>query len=236
MIRLWANLCTQSGTNDKKTAQPGRRVNIGCGATPTRGWLNYDNSLTVRLARHRVALSILHLIGLISSDQIYFARTVREQNIVFANSIRRIPLSSSSVEVLYSSHMLEHLDRDEARLFLGEVSRVLISGGILRLAIPDLSIHLDRYANDGDADEFMNRTCLYYPRSRTVLARLREMFIGRRNHVWMYDAKSLAGLLEASGFTDVESLPAGITRIPNPGSLNLRERSEESAYVEGRKP
>jgi len=27
------------------------RVNIGCGQSPTPGWINFDNSLTVKIAR-----------------------------------------------------------------------------------------------------------------------------------------------------------------------------------------
>jgi len=45
---------------------------------------------------------------------------------------------TESVDVVYSSHMLEHLAPEKARSFLSECRRVLRPGGILRLAVPDL--------------------------------------------------------------------------------------------------
>jgi len=41
--------------------------------------------------------------------------------------------------------MLEHLDREEAKLFLREALRVLKSGGIIRLVLPDLGKLIKEY-------------------------------------------------------------------------------------------
>ena len=60
--------------------------------------------------------------------------------------------------------------------------------------------------------------------------------MGARNHAWMYDGKSLTKLLEKHGFREVTLLPAGQTTIPDPGELDLREREEETVYIEARKP
>jgi predicted SAM-dependent methyltransferase len=49
-----------------------------------------------------------------------------------------LPFSSDSITVCYSSHLLEHLNKDDARYFLAECMRVLNSRGVLRLAVPDL--------------------------------------------------------------------------------------------------
>lgn len=49
-----------------------------------------------------------------------------------------LPLPPQSCDVVYSSHAIEHFDRIGARRFLDECRRVLKSGGILRLAAPDL--------------------------------------------------------------------------------------------------
>ena len=49
-----------------------------------------------------------------------------------------LPFSSDSITVCYSSHLLEHFDKDVARYFLAECMRVLKSGGVIRLAVPDL--------------------------------------------------------------------------------------------------
>lgn len=49
-----------------------------------------------------------------------------------------LPFSADTITVCYSSHLLEHLDKEGARYFLAECMRVLKSGGVIRLAVPDL--------------------------------------------------------------------------------------------------
>lgn len=67
-----------------------------------------------------------------------------------------LPLGDGTCAVAYSSHLLEHLDRDAGRSLVAELFRVLVPGGILRLAVPDLEAvarlylaYLER-ALDGD--------------------------------------------------------------------------------------
>jgi hypothetical protein len=52
----------------------------------------------------------------------------------------------------------------------------------------------------------------------------------------MYDGGSLSRLIRETGFADVAVLPAGATRIVEPGQLDLRERAAESVYVEAVRP
>ena len=51
---------------------------------------------------------------------------------------RGIPLGTGEADAVYHSHVLEHLTMEEGEAFLRECSRVLRSGGILRIAVPDL--------------------------------------------------------------------------------------------------
>ena len=46
-------MATSSGGNRVTMAaqQATVRVNVGCGSSPTPGWVNFDNSLSVRAAR-----------------------------------------------------------------------------------------------------------------------------------------------------------------------------------------
>lgn len=65
---------------------------------------------------------------------------------VMPADIRRgLPLPNSSAIACYSSHVLEHMDQAAARLLLGECLRVLQSGGVLRLAVPDLEVIVREY-------------------------------------------------------------------------------------------
>lgn len=49
-----------------------------------------------------------------------------------------LPFPDGSCDVTYSSHAIEHFDRDGARRFLDECRRILRPEGIIRLAAPDL--------------------------------------------------------------------------------------------------
>lgn len=82
---------------------------------------------------------------------------------------RGVPLRDDSCDVVYHSHLLEHLRRSDALFLLRECYRVLKPGGILRVAVPDLEqiclLYLEklRLASGGDPsaahDYDMNGSC-----------------------------------------------------------------------------
>src|SRR6201999_3144538 len=86
------------------------RVNVGCGATPTAGWLNLDNSWTVRLVRVPLLWPALKAAGLLDSAQVAFGELARREGIRWADAAQHLPLGDGTVEAIYSSHMFEHLD------------------------------------------------------------------------------------------------------------------------------
>jgi predicted SAM-dependent methyltransferase len=49
-----------------------------------------------------------------------------------------IPFPDSTFDVVYHSHLLEHLQREKAFFLVQECYRVLKVGGIIRIAVPDL--------------------------------------------------------------------------------------------------
>lgn len=212
------------------------RINVGCGASPTPGWINYDNSRTLHLAGHPVLLAIASRIGVVSDSQRYFAAVAVQTPISRADITRGIPAEDGSVDVVYSSHMLEHLERPAAAAFLLEVRRVLAPGGVVRLVVPDMALLVENYVSSGDCDALIEGTRLAKARPHTPQEKFRWLLVGDRGHAWMYDPASLTSLLMRSGFKDPRVAPVGTTSIPEPGALNLRERESESLYVEANKP
>ena len=58
---------------------------------------------------------------------------------VVAHDITKpLPYGDATVDFVYASHVLEHLDLQEANALLLEIHRVLKSSGIVRLVVPDL--------------------------------------------------------------------------------------------------
>lgn len=208
------------------------RCNIGCGQTPTAGWRNFDNSASLLLARVPFLPWILCRTGLIAESQYAFIQFARTQRLEYADAVKGLPLASGAVEVIYSSHMFEHLDRDEASAFLDEAKRVLRPGGIIRLVVPDIAKQVDKYIESKDADAFLASTHLTRLRPKTVVDHLRTLIVGTRHHQWMYDGDSLSKLLSSKGFRNVRIQTPGETMISNPGFLDLFERADESVYLE----
>ena len=210
------------------------RINIGCGQTPTEGWHNYDNSLSVRLAQVPLVVGWLDMLKLLAPSQKEMIAAARAKRIRYANAVERIPEPDHSVEVLYTSHMVEHLDRDEVQRFFAEARRVLKQGGIIRIAVPDVRFHIDRYLQTGDADGFIEGIRLGRRKPRGFVQRAKHSVVGDREHHWMYDGPSLCRSLSSAGFVDARVLETGSTTIPDPGSLDLAERAPESVFVEAR--
>lgn len=208
------------------------RINVGCGMTPTVGWLNFDNSFSLKLSKSPKLSTILYKANLINRSQMEYIQFCHTTDVEWADVTRKIPIPKNSSEVLYSSHMLEHLDREEAMVFLQEAKRVLAAGGIIRLALPDIEKRVKSYVDDADADLFVASTNMCVPRARSLSQRLRILVVGARHHLWMYDGKSLCKLLTSAGFIDAKIFVAGGTRISNPAPLDLFERADESVYVE----
>jgi predicted SAM-dependent methyltransferase len=212
------------------------RINIGCGQTPTRGWRNFDSSLSLRLSKIPLLPALLLKMKVLDRPQYQFIRFARDNGIEFADATKRLPLRDESVDVLYSSYMLEHVDTHEAGEFFKKALRVLRPGGIIRIAVPDIRKLVEGYLASADADAFMQATYLCMPRPKSFAQRLRLLLVGFRNHQWMYDGKSLSSLLHRHGFVKTEMMPVGQTRISGYEPLDLQERASESAYVEAEKP
>ena len=212
------------------------RINLGCGRSPTLGWRNFDNSFSLSLSRISFLPDLLYKLGILESTQYQFIRFARENDIEYGDAIKGLPIQDESCDVLYSSHMLEHLDRNKTNKFLQDAFRILRPGGIIRIAVPDIKKQVSQYIESDDADAFIEATNLCLTGTRSLAQRLRLLLIGSRNHKWMYDGNSLSVLLQKHGFIKAEVMPAGQTKIHDHEPLDLQERVSESVYVEAEKP
>jgi SAM-dependent methyltransferase len=211
------------------------RVNVGCGPSPTAGWVNIDNSPSVALSHlPDVLLRALGRFRLLSAERLRVVHAARQFAIRRA-SATNLPFGNGSVDVIYSSHMLEHLDREEAREFLAEAHRVLRPGGWIRIVVPDLERYVREYQEHGNANALIDSLRLAMPKEGGR-ERVIQQVVGFRGHRWMYDSASLTRLIACCGFIDAAVVDAGHTHIPDVGELDLRERDDDSIYCEARKP
>ncbi|ETR69785.1 MAG: hypothetical protein OMM_09304 [Candidatus Magnetoglobus multicellularis str. Araruama] len=78
-----------------------------------------------------------------------------------------IPYADYSVDVVYHSHVLEHMPRQFAPVFIQECFRVLKIGGIIRVAVPDLERIVREYLKNleqalNDDEQAANRLYNYF--------------------------------------------------------------------------
>lgn len=117
-----------------------------------------------------------------------------------------IPASDNSLEVVYHSHMLEHLTNNEGIEFLRECSRVLQPGAIMRLLVPDLESFSKKYVEGDDfffdayrKEALDNDSNLYPTRGAIFMGMLHN-----HGHKMGYDFETLQYVLKQTGFTNVK--------------------------------
>lgn len=77
-------------------------------------------------------------------------QTSKSPEVQVANLEKGIPLPDQSMEVVYHSHVLEHIPKQFVDSFLSENYRVLKPGGICRIVVPDLEQVTREYLNQLD--------------------------------------------------------------------------------------
>ena len=115
---------------------------------------------------------------------------------------RRMPLRSGSAILIYSEHFLEHLEYpEEATFFLSECFRVLASGGVFRVGVPDTELCLRAYVNDTFSREQLNLQQVDW--CETPMQHLNFLFHQGGEHKHLYDFSTLDMVLRAAGFCNV---------------------------------
>jgi SAM-dependent methyltransferase len=216
-------------------------LNLGCGAKTSTLCVNIDWSMLLRLKRWRV--------GWLGGPARRRAIDALEGEIVVHDLRRGIPAADASVDAVYHSHLLEHIDRDAAPSFMAEIRRVLKPRGIQRIVVPDLELLARRYLeqfgeprHDDRVAEMIEQiarreaygTSIQPPLRR----RIENVVLGdarRRGetHQWMYDRVSLARLLEDSGFVDINVVSYDRSGIPDWQLTQLDTLPNGSPYKPG---
>lgn len=217
----------------------GLQLHLGSGPHAEPGWINVDKSWMSHASRVPPLVHGLAQLGVLNEQQ----RATRwPREVVRRDLTKGFEWDACTARAIYSSHMVEHLDREEARGFLKECLRVLKSGGILRLALPNLAAAVQHYqaskaaGNADAANEFID--FLYFAPPHAEMSRLRRLAIRllHRPHAWMYDAASMEVLLMDVGFSQVRQRQFREGACPDLQTLENREKERFDAstfFIEG---
>lgn len=143
-------------------------------------------------------------------------------------SRRPWPFDTGSVEALLASHVLEHFDKHEGRLFLRECWRILRPGGVLALAVPDM----DRFITARLTGDFTPLGGYSWTDLNALCGGGEHEPNPAQRHRYMYSWESLAYALAAEGF-EAEAVPFDGSAL---GAVHTPAYRAISLYVDARKP
>ena len=123
-----------------------------------------------------------------------------------------MPELDRSVDIIYCSHVLEHLSLEDFRKAIKEVYRILKPGGTFRGVLPDLEIEAKKYLADHSVNacsKFLETTDLGIPMRISGIGGLVRLFLGNSRHLWMWDFKGLNQELSNVGFNNIRRAQFG---------------------------
>jgi SAM-dependent methyltransferase len=202
------------------------KLNLGCGSQTPEGWINVDYAVGAKLAK----VPLVHIIN----------KKLRLFNLdwnkgVFIHDLRKpFPWRDETIDIVYSSHTLEHFTRNEGLRFLNECHRVLKGNGIIRIVIPDLLYIVSEYRSGNiRADSFVEKLgVLSCNGPNPIKNRLAPLI--HFPHKCMYDTPTLISILREIGFNAV-SRRSFDSDIPDIEDVELKSRTENAVIAEGRK-
>jgi len=210
------------------------KLNLGCGAVRPKGWINTDSSLN----------SLIQNIPLLGKSLASaFSDTVYVGKSQYMNLNKRWNFKNDSIDIIYASHLFEHLSPLNATLFLFESYRTLKKNGIIRLVVPDLYQHTKHYIELFDVEKEkgshhllsmlnLHREGQYNSTTHNLVGWLQDF---PHQHKYMYDKHSLTNILSASGFSKILESSYGISKYIKEISEveNIKYSGyEKSLYIE----
>lgn len=149
-----------------------------------------------------------------------------------------LPFSPERFDGIFAEHVFEHLRSEDAAAFLRECLRLLRSGSVLRLSVPDGELFIKNYSTDRAwmLEQLKSREWLDLRASSelTPMAMLNEVFRQANEHQFCYDYETLALCLLEAGFASVERVAFRQGGLPGL-LIDAASRKVESLYVEARK-
>jgi predicted SAM-dependent methyltransferase len=229
-------------------------LNLGCGLRVNWEWTNVDFSALAILAHHKLIGKGLRRVGLLTEER--YERISRvEPDVVVCDLRKGIPFDDDTFDVVYHSHLLEHIDRGMAPFFLRECYRVLKNNGIIRIVVPDLQVIVNRYVSSiakletGDQsgivdyrrsiyqlfDQMVRRQPSGTTKQRPWVQIIERFLRGDAArvgevHRWMYDRYSLSEVLLGGGFKNIRVEQPSTSRIRGWSHFNLDTNEDGSVY------
>lgn len=111
---------------------------------------------------------------------------------VRSHDIQNLPFGDATASIVYASHVIEYFDRNDVLDVLREWKRVLMPGGILRVAVPDFAVMVKLYQEGLSLYQLLGPLYGRMDMAGTMIY-----------HKTVYDFDSLQYVLTCAGFENV---------------------------------
>ena len=145
---------------------------------------------------------------------------------------QRLPCEDNSIDLIFSSHLLEHLSREEGAKFLKECHRALKPNGIIRIITPDAEILTTEYLN-GEIwkYKYINTGV---EKAKDKAEAFHELLMG--GHKTIYDKGALDNMLKEAGFELLPSITPFTSNSDAIQKQTITNFPNLSLVVEAKKP
>lgn len=147
--------------------------------------------------------------------------------LAYLDATERFPLEDSSFNYVFSEHVIEHLPYEGGFNMLSESYRILVPGGKLRIATPNLLRFIDLFRDDTseEARHYASGKLAWHgwPSHPTVACTILNLQLSSWGHRFVYDPDTLKAALTRVGFESIQEFGVGESDDPNLQGLELRQ-------------
>lgn len=182
------------------------KLNLGCGGVTYSGWDNIDCVPELSKNGHEFLCHDLRL---------------------------GLPYQDNSVDLIYSSHFLDHLEASkEVPKLLTECYRVLRPRGVIRLQVMDIRKLITAYL-EGTMSQFDYCQPAFFRRTHSQGLKFGLLLLGSlagkdhyTGHWWVADFEGISEYLSKVGFSGIREMAPGESR-----SMTMR-REVQDTYID----
>lgn len=209
-------------------------IQIGSGLSKGPSWISFDSSPTLIISK-------IPLLGRLFMKLIKGPDWPTDTR--FGDVVRGLPMQNNSCDLIFCSHMLEHLSLSDYKTALRNIFSYLSQDGVFRFIVPDLEAYARRYVERINMSDCLNTASLDFIKQSHLgcensrvgfMRRLREAFANSR-HQWLWDKFSLTNVLNEYGFRDIRFCRFGEWADARFSEVEELRCHEDSICIECRK-
>jgi predicted SAM-dependent methyltransferase len=198
-----------------------------------RGWLRHGHFIRARKIRAYLDSHPVRKIHLGSTYPLNGFLNSQITDAVPIDINRRLPFPDNSLDLIYNSHVVEHIHKRQFHAFLKECLRVLRPGGKAIFSTPSIkNLVTVLYGNDEKArDVLLERTRMHSGEEFHSPGQHLNIVMRAYGHRWLYDSEYAAKAGQQIGFSKTYAVDN--LAIPDPQLVDyLKARKSAGWFLE----